>query len=411
MESRLPHAHRYREPGRAGLLFASGEPKCAAVDRSAALTCFRDGIPILLDRCSRNASCFALPVSATARGAQGENMNGHLVVGLAAVTLAGILNGSFAAPMKRMSAWRWENSWLWFAFSGLLIFPWIINFATIPHVVDVYLGASASTLSKVVLFGLLWGTGATLFGLGINRVGMALGFALILGITASFGSVLPLAILHPQELLAKRGLLLIAATVVMVVGLYLLAIAGRVREHDLGADGGPRSGFAAGLIICVFSGVFSSMLNFSFVFGDELRTRALQSGATTAMAANPVWTLTVSGGFVVNFLYCVYLLNKNQTWGLFRAGDPAIYWPLALTTGASWFGGIVFYGMGAAALGSLGAIAAWPVFMTLDILAGLFWGAISGEWKGASRRAIAFCWVGVAVLLFAIAIISAGNAA
>lgn len=37
--------------------------------------------------------------------------------------------------------------------------------------------------AKVVLFGILWGVGATLFGLGISRVGLALGFALILGIT------------------------------------------------------------------------------------------------------------------------------------------------------------------------------------------------------------------------------------
>src|ERR1700737_2365847 len=131
-------------------------------------------------------------------------MNQALVGGIAVVTLAGLLNGSFAAPMKRMSAWRWENSWLLFAFSGLIVFPWIINFATVPNVASVYAGASPTTLAKVFAFGLLWGVGATLFGLGISRVGMALGFALVLGITASFGSLLPLGILHPDQLLTKR---------------------------------------------------------------------------------------------------------------------------------------------------------------------------------------------------------------
>jgi L-rhamnose-H+ transport protein len=120
-----------------------------------------------------------------------------LLSGIGVVTLAGILNGSFAAPMKLMPGWRWENSWLIFALSGLMVFPWVISFATVPNLASVYAGASPSTLIKVVLFGLLWGVGATLFGLGISRVGMALGFALILGITASFGSLLPLAILHP----------------------------------------------------------------------------------------------------------------------------------------------------------------------------------------------------------------------
>ena len=79
-------------------------------------------------------------------------------------------------------------------------------------------------------------------------------------------------------------------------------------------------------------------------------------------------------------------------------------------TGLLWFGGTVLYGMGAASLGALGGIVGWPIFMTIDIIAALFWGAVSGEWKGASRRALVYNWMGVGILLVAIAIISAGNA-
>jgi L-rhamnose-H+ transport protein len=106
----------------------------------------------------------------------------------------------------------------------------------------------------------------------------------------------------------------------------------------------------------------------------------------------------------------VYLLNRNRTWAVFREGNPATYWALGISTGLLWFGGIAFYGMGAASLGSLGNIVGWPIFMTIDIIAALFWGAVSGEWKGASRRALAYNWTGVGVLLLAIAVISAGNA-
>ena len=312
--------------------------------------------------------------------------------------------------MKRMPAWRWENSWLLFALSGLLVLPWIINFATVPNVAGVYAGASPFNLIKVFLFGLLWGVGATLFGLAISRVGMALGFALILGITSSFGSLIPMAILHSEQLLAKRGLALIAGSAVMMLGLVFLAFAGRTREHDLGKDNGVRSGFASGLVLCIFSGILSSMMNFSFVFGDELRLRAIQSGARNAMAANPIWALTVTGGFVANFLYCVYLLNKNRTWSVFREGNPSTCWLLGILMGLLWFGGMVLYGMGAASLGALGGIVGWPIFMTIDIIAALFWGAVSGEWQGASHRALVYNWAGVAVLLVAIAIISVGNA-
>jgi hypothetical protein len=49
--------------------------------------------------------------------------------------------------------------------------------------------------------------------------------------------------------------------------------------------------------------------------------------------------------------------------------------------------------------------------MTSDILAALFWGAVSGEWTGSSRRALIYNWIGVVILLVAIAVISAGNTA
>jgi L-rhamnose-H+ transport protein len=337
-------------------------------------------------------------------------MNGSVVSGLAIVILAGILNGSFAAPMQRLTSWRWENSWLIFAASGLIVLPWIITLATVPNVAGVFIAASPSVLIKVLLFGLLWGVGATLFGLGISRVGMALGFALILGITASFGSLFPLAILHSDQLVAKRGLALIAGTVVMLLGLVFLALAGRARERVSGTSDGTRSGFTVGLIICIFSGMFSSMLNFSFVFGDELRLHALQFGASTGMASNPIWALTVTGGFVANFIYCVYLLNRNRTWHVFREGKPVANWSLGISMGLLWFGGTLIYGVGATSLGTLGGVVGWPIFMTIDIIAALFWGAVTGEWKGASRRALVYNWVGVGILLVAIAVISAGNA-
>src|ERR1700751_3564805 len=180
-------------------------------------------------------------------------MTANLVVGLLLVVLAGLLNGSFAAPMKRMADWRWENTWLIFAVLGLVVIPWAIAFVTVPQLGSVYTGAPSSALVKVLLFGILWGVGATLFGLGISRVGLALGFALILGITACFGSLLPMAILHPDQLTTKRGIALITGTLVMALGLILLSLAGQTREREAGTRENERSGFRMGLIICIFS--------------------------------------------------------------------------------------------------------------------------------------------------------------
>jgi L-rhamnose-H+ transport protein len=274
-----------------------------------------------------------------------QNIGDSMLLGLVVVVLAGIVQGSFATPMKRMPAWQWENSWLLFALSGLIVFPWIITSATVPHLLSVYSSVSTATLLKVTLFGLLWGAGATLFGLGIARVGLALGFAVILGITASFGSLIPMALLHPEQLLLTQGIALILGTLVMVVGLVLLAFAGQARERDLGGAAGQQSDFSVGLIICILSGIFSSMLNFAFVFGDDLRKGALQFGASNTVAANPIWALAVSGGFVANGVYCVHLLNKNHSWGTFTKVDTGyldraavVRWHSAVRDGGSCLG-------------------------------------------------------------------------
>jgi L-rhamnose-H+ transport protein len=71
---------------------------------------------------------------------------------------------------------------------------------------------------------------------------------------------------------------------------------------------------------------------------------------------------------------------------------------------------VVVYGMGADALGTLGGIIGWPVYMSVDIIAGLVWGFLGGEWKSASRTALGYCLTGIAILFLAIGVISFGNA-
>src|SRR5437868_15402293 len=126
-------------------------------------------------------------------------------LGIAWVLAGGILNGTYVLPMKRMAAWSWQNTWMAYSLIAMVIFPWVLAVSTVPHLGDVYGSASWRVLMRVSLFGLAWGVGSTLFGLGVSRVGMALGYALIVGIIASFGSLLPLVLLRPERLLTRQG--------------------------------------------------------------------------------------------------------------------------------------------------------------------------------------------------------------
>ncbi|PYV17165.1 MAG: hypothetical protein DMG21_09220 [Acidobacteria bacterium] len=339
-------------------------------------------------------------------------MNKGQFMGVAWVLLGGILNGSFFVPVKRMKAWSWENTWLAYSIVAMVALPWALAFATVPNLGDTYHQSSWRTLFEVAIFGLGWGVGSTFFGLGVARVGMALGYAVVLGITASFGSLLPLVVLHPDRLLTKPGIALLAGTALVMVGLALLAVAGRRRERETqpAATTSAKSGFTFGMIICVLSGIFSAMLNFSFVFGKELADRSV-AGAGALMSANPIWALALSAGFLANAGYCVYLLNKNRTWPAFRKGRGIPYLTGILLMGLLWFGAILLYGVGAATLGTLGGIVGWPLLMTMTVITANIWGAVTGEWTEASRMTRYNWWGGIAVLLLAIYVTSLGGSA
>jgi len=262
-------------------------------------------------------------------------------------------------------------------------------------------------LARTALFGAGWGVGSVLFGLGIARVGIALAFAIIISLTAAVGSVVPLAVLHPEELATRRGALLFIGLAVVVAGVALCSRAGALKEASAGGAGIARSGFGRGLLICVASGIASPMMNFSFAFGGPIQEQAMRSGAGPAAANFCIFAIAVSAGFLINGGYCLYLLRRNRSWASAQAEPGLRNFLLAAAMGALWLFGFYFYGTGAAWLGSYGAILGWPVFMTVMVLVANFWGLATGEWRQAPGRARAYLAVGILVLVAALMVIGA----
>ena len=76
--------------------------------------------------------------------------------GFAIILLAGLLQGLFALPMKFARGWNYENIWLIFAATGLVIFPWMLTAATVPHLPSVYRATPTPVLLAILGFGLCW---------------------------------------------------------------------------------------------------------------------------------------------------------------------------------------------------------------------------------------------------------------
>lgn len=323
------------------------------------------------------------------------------------VILGGIMQGSFVLPMKLTTQWKWESIWLVYSISGLVIAPWVFAALTVPHVLEALAQSDTRALFAATVFGAGWGIGSVLFGLGVARVGAALSFAIILGMTSAIGALAPMLILHPADFWSPAGRMILIGVVIVLAGIGMTAQAGRVKEAALKTDAsGVTLGqaFLPGLIICLLSGITSPMLNFSFTFGADIARRAQELGASEASASNVIWGPAVTAGAVVNIIYCVWLLARNRSAGDFAKPGTGHYWLMGIAMGVLWMGGIVAYGMGAAKMGRLGASLGWPLFMSIIIITANVWGAVTKEWKGAGSKAVKWMIASLVVLFAAISI-------
>jgi len=158
----------------------------------------------------------------------------ELMLGLAVVILAAIVQGCFMVPMAYVKNWKWENSWAVFSILSMIVFNWILGFATIRNLTNIYAKATVMDFIIPAFFGLCWGIGAIGFGLGIAAVGLALGYAIIMALVLSLGAFIPMVVLHPADIFTPKGIIIIIGVVVMLSGIGAFGKAGIRKEKNKG---------------------------------------------------------------------------------------------------------------------------------------------------------------------------------
>ena len=328
-------------------------------------------------------------------------------IGLAAVVLAGVLQGLFAVPMKYVRGWNYENIWLIFSLVGMVLLPWMFTVATVPHLGEVYSLTPVPALVRIAGFGLCWGIGSALAGLGMNLLGIGLGMAIILGLSASLGSLIPLLILSPRQLHTSQGRTYLVGTMIMLAGIAVCARAGMLRDAARNhGESAPHRSFFAGFMVCCLSGLFSSALNFSYAFGGDALHCAHALGASLLWSTGVVTALAVSGGFISNLVYCGYLLRKNGTLERFTGDGAGTGWICGALMGLFWFGGQSLYAIGITWMGQLGVVIGWPLLMGMIILTSNAAGVMTGEWNGVSAVTKRFLALGMLIILTALGVLA-----
>ena len=333
-----------------------------------------------------------------------------LTLGLAIVLFAGVLQGTFILPMNHTRDWKWEHNWFVFSLLGMFVLNAAIGFATIPVLLSIYAATPHSTLLLLSALGLGWGTGAILFGLGMDRLGMSLGYPIIMGLIAVLGGLIPFVLFHPNDLLSRRGCIYLLGTFLAIAGIIVCskAAARRDRERAATATSAPTN-LLSGLLIAVSAGILSSLPNLGISVSATLTKAGAFFGVPASRAANAVWVLFFSMGFVANGAYCLWQMQRHsQLANLFRQATPRNI-TLIFAMAAMWIGSFYIYGFGTSLLGSAGAILAWPLFICTSILIGNFWGLRAGEWTSSTAAARNTLRAGMAILLLSVIVIALVN--
>jgi L-rhamnose-H+ transport protein len=273
---------------------------------------------------------------------------------------------------------------------------------------------SPRTLVATLLFGAGMGAGALMMGLAYKYVGMAVTFAIVLGISSSVGTLVPMLVFAPDQALRHQGLAVFASVAIALVGTAVVTWAACERDaskKNLGAPvpslagGSSARDVVRGLALCVTSGVFSSCGNLGFAFGGQISQKAHNLGAGPTGAASAVWTVIFLPVFLCNFTYSLYLLRKNGSDVLFREPGTGHYWIWGIVMGIDWMAGMAAYGTGALSMGKMGTSVGWILFLSSMIIVANVLGALTGEWKGAEVKTLAIMVAGIAILVVAIVVV------
>jgi L-rhamnose-H+ transport protein len=332
-----------------------------------------------------------------------------LAMGIALTLVAGLMSGNCMLPMKFRRSWQWENLWLVFCLVSLVILPWALALTLVDHLIATYGSLSLVQLAIPFLFGAGWGIAQILFGLSVQRLGLGLAYAIIIGLGAMFGTLVPLFLQHRAQVGATALAEILSGVAVMIVGIGLSAWGGHKRERGSQQDleSKPSNQYLAAVLLAILCGVMAPMLNYAFAFGQDIAHRAVVLGNSELRAAYAVWPIGLAGGFLPNIAYSLYLLRKHRSWSAFKPASIEILLPIGM--GVLWMGAFALYGMSATYLGALGTSIGWGLFQIFMIMTATLSGVCTGEWKGTSRTARVLLVSSMGCLTAATALLAMGN--
>jgi len=339
------------------------------------------------------------------------------ILGIFYHAVGGFAAGSFYIPYNKVKNWAWEVYWLVGGLFAWVLAPWIVSFFAVPDLFSLMKSVSVNNLIWPYIFGVLWGIGGLTFGLTMRYLGMSLGMAMALGLTAAFGTLVPPIYFDQFGMLISHlsGWVTLGGVLVCLIGIGITGKAGIMKDLELSDEQKQEHikefDLKKGIWVAVLAGVMSACFAFGIAAGKPIATRAIEMGTPTLFSNNPVFIVILAGGFTTNGFWCLGLSLKNKTLGDYikRENTPRLFnYVFSALAGIIWYFQFMFYGMGTTKMGKYD-FASWSIHMAFIITFSNMWGLILKEWKGSGNRTIRFIIFGLLILVLSTLIIGAGN--
>ena len=369
--------------------------------------------------------------------------------------IGGFASATNFIPFRGIKRWSWEIYWLIQGFAAWIVAPTLLGSIFVPNLFGIIHQVYVTNPRNVILafvFGVLWGVGGITFGLAIRYLGIALGYAIALGLCAAFGTVVP-PIAHGQFgaiLHSTAGQIILLGVLVCLIGVAVNGAAGVSKEREITPEEKAEAGetdynFGKGIAIAILAGFMSSFFAFGLdagkPIGDLARTQLLAAGRLDLWQNLPILVVVLWGGFVTNFIWSAILIFQNgsvrqftgepgsnpmrathatgQTLVDFDPLDPSTYDRLAPRTlvanyifaamaGVIWYFQFFFYSMGQTKMGKYD-FSSWTLHMASIIIFATLWGLFLKEWRGTSRRTKTLVATGLFLLISSTVVVGYGN--
>jgi L-rhamnose-H+ transport protein len=366
--------------------------------------------------------------------------------------IGGFASATNFIPFRAIKRWSWEIYWLIQGFAAWIVAPIVLAGLLVPNLFGILHAAPASSIQYAIFWGILWGAGGLTFGLAIRYLGIALGYAIALGLCTAFGTLIPPiydgsihTILHETS-----GRIILAGILLCLIAVAVNGAAGLSKEKEVTPEEKAEAGetdynFGKGLAVAIFAGVMSSFFAFGLKAGAPIgalaKTELLAHNRLDLWQNLPVLIVVLWGGFLTNFVWSAILIIKNGSIKQFagepglnpmRAShssgmtlvdfdplDPSTYDHLAPKTlisnyifaslaGVIWYFQFFFYSMGQTKMGKYD-FSSWTLHMASIIIFATLWGLVLKEWRGTSRRTQTLVALGLFLLVSSTIVVGYGN--